>query len=452
MNQQTKNPIDMLVSGSYIITMDDQWTVIEDGSVAIDDGLILDTGKTETLLEKYQPNQLLGVPGQVVMPGLVNAHTHAAAVLFRGFGDDHTLEQWLEQFLWPAEAFFLNAENMYTGTLLAITEMIRSGTTAFMDMYIIEEAVASAALKFGMRVVLGEALFDDGGPLKMRFKESLEYTRNLLNKYSQDPLVSVAVQPHTTLLVSVDNLMKAKALADEFGAQFALHACETTTEVANVKAKTGLTPPRLLHKHGLLGENVVLFHAVHLDDEEINLLAESDTGVVHCPDSNLKLGSGIARLPEMLQAGLPVGLGTDGAASNNDLNLWDEVQLATKLHRGYTQDPTAVSGRQAIYLATRGGAKILGLEERIGSIQPGKQADLILLDFNQPHLQPLYDVYSHLAYSVGRGDVCTTIVNGVPLMVEGQIQTFDEDALLAQVRELGVSINHWLVEQTGRYP
>ncbi len=246
--------------------------------------------------------------------------------------------------------------------------------------------------------------------------------------------------------------MKAKALADEFGAQFALHACETTTEVANVKAKTGLTPPRLLHKHGLLGENVVLFHAVHLDDEEINLLAESDTGVVHCPDSNLKLGSGIARLPEMLQAGLPVGLGTDGAASNNDLNLWDEVQLATKLHRGYTQDPTAVSGRQAIYLATRGGAKILGLEERIGSIQPGKQADLILLDFNQPHLQPLYDVYSHLAYSVGRGDVRTTIVNGVPLMVEGQIQTFDEDALLAQVRELGVSVNHWLVEQTGRYP
>jgi 5-methylthioadenosine/S-adenosylhomocysteine deaminase len=340
---------------------------------------------------------------------------------------------------------------MYTGTLLAITEMIRSGTTAFMDMYIIVEAVAKAACDSGMHVVLGEVLFDDGGPLKRRFKESLEYTRNLLKKYAQNPLVSVAVQPHTTLSVSVDNLVKAKALADEFGAQFALHACETTTEVANVVAKTGLTPPRLLHKYGLLGENVVLFHAVHLDDEEITLLAENNTGVVHCPDSNLKLGSGIARLPEMLRAGLTVGLGTDGAASNNDLNLWDEVQLATKLHRGYKQDPTAVSGRQAIYLATRGGAKVLGLEERIGSIQPGKLADLILLDFNQPHLLPLYDVYSHLAFAVGRGDVRTTIVNGVPLMIDGKIQTFDEDALLAQVRELGQSIHHWLVEQKRRY-
>jgi 5-methylthioadenosine/S-adenosylhomocysteine deaminase len=452
MNQQTKNPIDMLVSGSHIVTMDDQWTVVEDGSVAIHDGLILDVNKTEALLEKYQPNQRLGAPGRVVMPGLVNAHTHAAAVLFRGFGDDNTLEEWLEHYLWPAEAAFLNTENMYTGTLLAITEMIRSGTTAFMDMYVAEEAVASAAIRCGMRVVLGEVLFDDGGPLKVRFAESLETTRNLLNEYAQDPLVSVAVQPHTSLTVSIDNLVKAKALADEFGAQFALHACETMTEVANVKAKTGLAPPRLLHKHGLLGENVVFFHAVHLDDEEINLLAESDTGVVHCPDSNLKLGSGIARLPEMLRAGLTVGLGTDGAASNNDLNLWDEVQLATKLHRGNTQDPTVVSGRQAIFLATRGGAKILGLEERIGSIQPGKQADLILLDFDQPHLQPLYDVYSHLAFAVGRGDVRTTIVNGVPLMVEGQIQTFDEEALLAQVRELGGSINRWLIDQTRRYP
>jgi 5-methylthioadenosine/S-adenosylhomocysteine deaminase len=450
MNQQTKNPIDMLVSGSHIVTMDAQWTIIKDGSVAIHDGLILEVNTTAALLEKYQPNRRLGGPRQVVMPGLVNAHTHAAAVLFRGFGDDNTLEEWLEHYLWPAEAAFLKAENMYIGTLLAITEMVRSGTTAFMDMYVAEEAVARAAIKCGMRVVLGEALFDDGGPLKVRFAESLEFTRNLLIEYAQDPLVSVAVQPHTTLTVSIDNLVRAKTLADEFGAQFALHACETMTEVASVKAKTGLTPPRLLHKHGLLEENVVFFHAVHLDDEEINLLAESDTGVVHCPDSNLKLGSGIARLPEMLRAGLTVGLGTDGAASNNDLNLWDEVQLATKLHRGYTQDPTAVSGRQAIYLATRGGAKILGLEERIGSIQPGKQADLILLDFNQPHLLPLYDVYSHLAYSVGRGDVRTTIVNGVPLMVEGKIQTFDEDALLAQVRELGVSINHWLVEQTGR--
>ena len=452
MNQQAKNPIDMLVSGSYVVTMDDQWTVIEDGSVAIDDGLILDVNNTEALLEKYRPNRYLGAPGQVLMPGLVNAHTHAAAVLFRGFGDDRKLEDWLGHFIWPAEAHFINPENIYTGTLLAMSEMIRGGTTTFMDMYFFEDEVAQAAHDSGMRVVLGEVLFDNEGPNKLSFDEGLVYTKDLLDKYTLDPLISVSIQPHSTYTVSIDNLILARALADEFEAQFALHTSETETEVASVKGKTGFTPPRLLQEYGLLGKNVVLFHAVHLDDEEISILAANGTGVVHCPESNLKLGSGVARLPEMLRVGVTVGLGTDGAASNNDLNLWDEVQLATKLHRGYTQDPTAISGRQAIYLATRGGAKVLGLEERIGSIQPGKQADLILLDFNQPHLQPLYDVYSHLAFAVGRGDVRTTIVNGVPLMIEGRIKTFDEKALLAEVRELGRLINDWLVEQTRRYP
>jgi 5-methylthioadenosine/S-adenosylhomocysteine deaminase len=285
----------------------------------------------------------------------------------------------------------------------------------------------------------------------MMSDEALETTRLLLDKHAQDPLVSIAVQPHSTYMVSVDHLLQAKALAYEYGAQYGLHACETTSEVAEVKAKTGLTPPRLLHQYGLLWENVVLFHAVHLDHEEIDLLAENGTGVAHCPDSNLKLGSGILRLPELLRAGVCVGLGTDGPASNNDLNLWDEVQLSTKLHRGFHQDPTVVSARQAIYMATRGGARILGLGDRIGSIQPGMQADLILLDFTQPHLLPMYDVYSHLACAVGRADVRTTIVNGVPLMVEGQILTFDETALLAEVKELGRSINHWLVEQKRLY-
>ena len=451
MSTKRKRTIDMLVSGSHIVSMDDQWTVIEEGSIAVDDGLILEVGKTEALQKKYQPDQRLGEPGQVVMPGLVNAHTHAASVLFRGFGDDRNLEEWLTHFIWPAEAHFINPENIYSGTLLAMSEMIRGGTTAFMDMYFFEEEVARAAHDCGMRVVLGEGLFDEGGPLRVGIEENLAYSRHLLSTYAQDPLVSVAVQPHTAFDVSAENMVKAKALADEFGAQFGLHACETVAGVARVKGKTGLTPPRLLHEHGLLGENVVLFHAVHLDDEEIKLLVESDTKVVHCPDSNLKLGSGIARVPDMLRMGMTVGLGTDGAASNNDLNLWDEIQLATKLHRGYAQDPTAVSGRQAIYLATRGGAKALGLEEKIGSIQPGKQADLILLDFDQPHLQPLYDVFSHLAFAVGRGDVRTTIVNGVPLMVEGKVQTFDEDALLGEIRELGCSIKHWLEEQKRRY-
>jgi 5-methylthioadenosine/S-adenosylhomocysteine deaminase len=449
--QQTKKLVDMLVSGAHIVTMDDQWTLLEDGTVAIDRGLILDVGKTEELLEKYQPHQRLDAPGQVVMPGLVNAHTHAATSMFRGFADDRPLDQWLQHFIWPAEARFINEENVHTGTLLAMIEMIRGGTTTFMDMYFFEEIVARAAHESGIRVVLGEVLFDHQGPNKLSFEEGLEYTRNLLDKFTQDPLVSVSVQPHSTYTVSIEKLVQAKALADEFGVPYALHASETASEVANVLTDTGLTPPRLLQRYDLLGENVALFHGVHLDDDEIALLAESGTGVVHCPDSNLKLGSGIARIPEMLKAGLRIGLGTDGPASNNDLNLWDEVQLTAKLHLGSAQDPTVVSARQAVYLATRGGAQILGLGDRIGSIKPGMQADLILLDFMQPHLQPLYDVYSHLAYVVGRADVRTTIVNGVPLMIERQLLTLDEAALLAQVQELGRLINHWLVEQKTLY-
>jgi 5-methylthioadenosine/S-adenosylhomocysteine deaminase len=294
-------------------------------------------------------------------------------------------------------------------------------------------------------------LFDSQGPNKLSFDEGLAYTRSLLQKYAHDPLVSVSVQPHATYTVSVENLVRARALADEFQAPYALHASETAREVADVRAQSGLTPPRLLHKYGLLGENVLLFHAVHLDDEEIALLAESGTSVVHCPDANLKLGSGIARLPALLKAGVNVGLGTDGPASNNDLNLWDEVQLAAKLHLGTAQDPTVVSARQAVYLATRGGAEALGMGDKVGSIQAGRRADLILLDFKQPHLLPVYDIYSHLAYAAGRGDVVTTIVSGTPLMVDRQLVTLDEPALLAQVQELGGVIQQWLVEQKKLY-
>ena len=446
-----KNRVDMLVRGGHIVTMDDGWTVIRNGAVAIDGGAILEVGKAAELLGKYQPAETIGTPAQVVMPGLINAHTHAATTLFRGFADDRPLKEWLEHFIWPAEAKFINPQSVYGGTLLAVCEMIRSGTVAFLDMYFFEEVVAQAASEAGMRVVLGELLFDFEGPNKLGFEDALKRTRDFLEEYRQDPLVSVSVAPHSTYTVSVDNLVKAKALADEFGALYTLHASESAQEVADMRASTGVSPPRLLHQYGLLGENVALSHGVHLDDDEIALLAESGTAVVHCPEANLKLGSGIARLPALLRAGLRVGLGTDGPASNNDLNLWDEVQMAAKLHLGTAQDPTAVNARQAVYLATRGGAEILGLGSVTGSIEPGKQADLIILDFDQPHLVPLYDVYSHLAYAVGRSDVNTTMVNGVLLMKERRLLTVDEAQVVAQVQELGQTINHWLVEQKKLY-
>lgn len=447
MVQTQKEAIDLLVIGGQVVTMDDQWTVIENGGVAIRREMILEVGPQEKLLGKYVPKEIIGSSDQVVFPGLVNAHTHAATSLFRGFADDRPLKQWLEGFIWPAEATFITPETVYWGTLLAACEMVRAGVVSFLDMYFYEEEVARAAKETGIRVVLGEAIFDSAGPNKLSFDQGLDYSRKLLEDYRDDPLVSASVQPHGTYTVSAGNLMRAKALADEFGVVFALHVSETAQEVNDVRTKTGFTPVMLLKHHGLLDDKVALFHGVHLDDEEIAVLAEMKTAVVHCPEANLKLASGIARLPELLKAGVSVGLGTDGPASNNDLDMWTEIQFATKLHRGVSHDPLAVSARQALYLATRGSASILGLSKSNGSLQPGKRADLILIDFNRPHLTPMYDVYSHLAFAVGRSDVNTTIINGVVVMKDRQVLTVDENQVMAQVRKIGGEIKKWLVRQ-----
>jgi 5-methylthioadenosine/S-adenosylhomocysteine deaminase len=378
---------------------------------------------------------------------LINAHTHAATTLFRGLADDRPLKEWLEGFIWPAEAKFINSKTVYWGTLLAICEMIRSGVVAFSDMYFFEEEVARAAKETGIRANLGEAIFDSAGPNKLSFDQGLDYTRKLLEKYREDPLVSTSVQPHSIYAVSAKNLVRAKALANEFGAVFALHVSETAQEVQEVKAKTGFTPVMLLKHLGLLDDKVTLFHGVHLDDEEIAVLAEMKAAVVHCPEANLKLASGIARLPDLLQAGVSVGLGTDGPASNNDLDMWTEIQFTTKIHRGATRDPLAVSARQALYMATRGSANTLSLGQSNGSLQSGKRADLILIEFNQPHLTPIYDVYSHLAFAVGRADVNTTIINGVLVMRDRQVLTVSENEVMAQVRKIGGEIEKWMVRQ-----
>jgi 5-methylthioadenosine/S-adenosylhomocysteine deaminase len=239
-------------------------------------------------------------------------------------------------------------------------------------------------------------------------------------------------------------LVKAKALADEYGALFGLHASETAQEVADVRARTGFSPVRLLDNLALLGPNVLLFHGVHLDDEEIELLAGAGAGVAHCPEANLKLASGIARLPALLGGGVRVGLGTDGPASNNDFNMWGEIQTAAKIHRGAGQDMMATSAKQIVYMATRAGADLLGLGDEIGALEPGKRADIILIDLDQPHLVPMYDVYSHLAYAVGRSDVTTTIINGRLVMRNRRLLTLDEDEVVGNAREVSRQISQWL--------
>lgn len=432
--------IDMLVTGGLVVTMDADRTIIERGAVAIHRGEILAVAPADRLEAIYQADRRIDATGHAVLPGLINCHTHAPMTLFRGLADDLPLEVWLHEHIWPAEAWAVKPEMVYWGTLLAAAEMIRGGTTLFTDMYFFEDDIGRAAKKAGIRAVLGEALVDFPSPNSKTPDEGLAYTEHLLEKWQDDQLVRVSVQPHAPFSTSADIVTRSKALADRYGAILLTHVAETANEVREFQANNGRTPPAYLDELGVLDRNTVLAHGVHLSDADIDILAGRSTGIAHCPQSNFKLASGAARLPQLLAAGVRMGLGTDGAASNNDLNMWGEISSAAMVHKLVNNDPTAANAPTVISLATRGGADILGLGDRLGSLEAGKRADLILIDLEQPHLVPLYDIYSHLAYAVDRGDVTTVVIEGRVVMEDRQLLTVDEQELLARVREMAAEI------------
>lgn len=435
-----KSLADLLITGGLVVTMDEDWTTIQDGAVAVRNGAILAVGPTAELKALYQANQTIDAVGHAIMPGLINCHTHAPMTLFRGLADDLPLDIWLHQHIWPAEAWAVKPEMVYWGTLLAAAEMIQGGTTLFTDMYFFEDDVGKAAKQAGIRAVLGEALVDFPSPNSKTPAEGLAYTEELLQKWAGDPLVRVSVQPHAPYSASADLMTRGKELADRYGAIYLSHVAETANEVAELKAKTGQTPPAYLDELGVLDHKTIFAHGIHLSDADIELLAERETAIAHCPQSNLKLASGAARLPQLLAAGVRLGLGTDGAASNNDLNMWGEINSATMLHKLVNNDPTAADARTVIKMATRAGADLLGMGEQLGSLEAGKRADLILIDLEQPHLVPLYNIYSHLAYAVNKADVSTVIIEGQVVMRDRQLLTVDERELLAKAREMAAEI------------
>ncbi len=438
--EKESHAVDLLITGGLVVTMDDGWTVVQDGAVAIHEGEILAVGAASELRAAFQPADLIDAAGHAVIPGLINCHTHAPMTLFRGLADDLPLETWLHEHIWPAEAWAVKPEMVHWGTLLAAAEMIRSGTTLFTDMYFFEDEIGQAAKQAGVRAVLGEALVDFPSPNSKSSADALAYTEELLLKWQGDPLVQVSVQPHSPYAASAALLTRSKELAHRYGAVYLTHCSETAGEVIESRSKHGRTPPGYLDDLGLLDSKTVFAHGVHLDDDDIDLLARRGTGVVHCPQSNLKLASGAARLPDLLAAGVRVGLGTDGAASNNDLDMWGEMNSAAMLHKLVNNDPTAADARTVIRLATRGGAALMGMEERIGSLEPGKRADLVLIDLEQPHLVPLYDIYSHLAYAVNKADVTTVMVDGRVVMRDRQLLTINLDELLARARSIAAEI------------
>jgi len=438
---QSNHPVDVLILGGLVVTMDAPGTVIEDGAVAIRGSDIVDVGLTSALSRRYQENahQVIDAGGRIVMPGLVNAQTRGAETLFRGLLDDLPVES-SEERLAELETEFANPESARTGALLAYAQMIRGGTTTALDASWFPESSAEAAKEIGFRLVTGPTWFDSSTIDGLGSVERNQQGREFMQQYRRDPLVTPCVLPHSAYTVSPSQLEQARALAEEFGCLISIKVAETQVEVGKVFEQYRRRPAEHLDRLGMLGPRTLLTHCVHLDRGEIDMLSDRRGVIVHCPVSNLKQGSGIAPLPGWRRAGVRVGLGTDGAASSSDLDMWWSLRMTGILHKGVHLDPALITSREVVSMATRGNAAALGKGDEIGSIETGKRADIILLRIDQPHGVPLYDAYSYLAYSAGRGDVETVMIHGQIVLQNGQLATVDETETLAEARALADKI------------
>jgi 5-methylthioadenosine/S-adenosylhomocysteine deaminase len=368
------------------------------------------------------------------MPGFINTHTHAAMAYFRGLADDLPLESWLSGHIWPAEAKHVNPRFVRQASELACLEMAMAGTTCFADMYFFEDEVAGAAADFGLRAVIGEGILDFPTPNAKTPDDGLRVTGELLAKYQGNELISVAVAPHSIYTVNGENLKKCAELAQASNAILHIHLSETQKEVEDALRDFKKTPVEYLEDAGVLSGNVLAAHAVWLDRTEVRLMAERKAKVSHNPASNLKLASGIAPISAMIAAGVTVGIGTDGAASNNSLDLISDMKLAGLLHKGIALDPTCLKAREILKMATVNGADCLGLAGKTGCLEPGKRADLIAIDLNAPNLQPLNNIYSHLAYALHPGDVTEVMVNGKFIMQNREMKTMDAERIIKEAK------------------
>jgi 5-methylthioadenosine/S-adenosylhomocysteine deaminase len=434
------NSADILVKNGTVLTMDHQQRQIPDGAVAVTGDCIAAVGPAEAF-SGWHAVRVIDARGGIIMPGLVNTHTHAAMTCFRGLADDLPLMTWLNEHIFPAEAK-LDPEKVYRGSLLACAEMILSGTTCFCDMYLFEDAVARAAKRSGMRAVVGEVLFDFPSPNYGPIEQGFAYTEHLIEKWRQDPLIRVAVEPHSPYLCSPALLEKAFALAQRHNLLVVTHLSETGSEVTTIRQRYGLTPVGHLADLGLLSANLLACHCVVLTQKDIEMLQQSSVKVAHNPESNMKLASGIAPVPELLKAGITVGLGTDGCASNNDLDLFLEMDTAAKLHKAHRLDPTVMDARTVLKMATIAGARALGLDHITGSLEEGKRADIIVIDTHKPHLVPLYHPASQLVYAARGSDVTVSIINGAVVMQDRKLLNLNLEQVMADVEHIAQEIRN----------
>jgi 5-methylthioadenosine/S-adenosylhomocysteine deaminase len=428
--------VDSIWSARFVVTMDAQHRVIENGAIAVAGDHIVAVGTRAQIDKDYQPKQRVDASDAILAPGLINTHTHAAMSLFRGIADDMKLQDWLEKFIFPAEARNVDREFVRWGTRLAAIEMALGGTTTYTDMYYFEETVAEATKEVGLRGVLGQTVIGFPAPDYKTPAETLAGTEKFLKSFANDPLIVPAVAPHSIYTVPDDVLKSCRALANRYGKPLVIHLSETKHENEESLAKRGKTPTAALESLGVLSGSTVAAHGVWLDDADMKILKARNTGLAHCPSSNMKLASGVAPVVKILSLGIAMGLGTDGVAgSNNDHDMMEEIDLAAKLQKVSTFDPQALPAEQAFAMATITGARALHMESMIGSIEKGKRADVIMIRLDKPHAVPIYNVYSQLAYALKASDVADVMVNGRVIVRDKKILTIDAAPVMAKAAE-----------------
>ena len=431
---QGPRQVSIVITNGIVVTVDGSNRVVTPGAVAVDGANIVAVDTADSIRRQFRGRDTIDAGGQVVMPGLVNTHTHAPMVLYRGLADDLALEEWLTKYIFPAEARTVSPEFVRAGTRLAALEMIESGTTTYADMYYFEEEIAKETKSAGLRGVLGQTIIQFPVADAKTPAEGLARTETFINAFRNDPLITPAVAPHAIYTNDGGTLKAARTLSLKYGVPTLIHMAETQSEAATAKERGSPTVVSYLEALGFLGPGVVAAHAVWVNDGDVALLKSRGVGVSHNPESNMKLASGIAPVKAYLAANVAVGLGTDGAASNNDLDMFEAMRAASFLQKVATSDPTAVSARTAVQMATIGGARALGMEKQVGSLEPGKRADIIIVGMNAARQTPMYDPISHLVYVTRGDDVQTTIVNGKVLMRNRKVLTLDRAAVLRESR------------------
>jgi 5-methylthioadenosine/S-adenosylhomocysteine deaminase len=434
--QSERRAVSLIVSGGTVVTMDRAGRVLSPGALAIDGRDIVGIDTTDAIGARFSARDTVDATGQVVLPGLINTHTHAPMVLYRGLADDLALKEWLEKYIFPAEAKTVTPEFVRAGTRLAALEMIQSGTTTYADMYYFEEEIARVTKEAGLRGVLGETIIQFPSPDAKTPAEGVARAEVFIKEFAADDLIVPAVAPHSMYTLDTATLKAIRALADRTRAPVLIHLAETKDEIATAQTRHKATPAGYLESIGFWGPRTLAAHGVWLSPADMSLLARRHVAVSHNPESNMKLASGAARVVAMRRAGISVGLGTDGAASNNDLDMFEAMRQAAFLAKLRAMDPRAMPARTALEMATIEGARALGMDAQIGSLEPGKRADLIAVSMTAARQTPMYDPLSHLVYVTRGDDVRTTIVNGRLLMRDRKVLTLSEAEVLREARTI----------------